>query len=1622
MSTGAQLWALAAKDVRIATRSKKRCCCELLVPLFVLPIIIILLIVSPKFDSLVVPRSQHTVLELERITEFEVNNLNDADFELLQQAAQRLDLYFKDRPYDTESTSKAIQFSTFLPNKNEYEYYFTTNKYDKDHGGYLEKIYFGSGWDDGNPYEHSMIIDLFENTTETFLNWTRGDFSKLQYTINRVLLQLSDITVPNKEIILEQLPQNSYKFSIIALILPNLFMGMVLAVIIPMAIVIKDLIAETENDIKNYLLVTGMSRFSFYSSHYLFGYVKMTLIMFIIALPLAFGLKPAIGISLLVITLAFVPFCVAFALLCGTVMHRPGVAITVNILLCIASSALALTLTSNRLEVGLMCVYSFNPITALKMAIADLELYQRYDIPLSVFDRFTYQYGFMHAIIFLIIDAVLIILLTQILDIVLPSSGNPGVNLLSIFQKVNSKRKRSRDIIPEESVKLQDGDFEPVNQKNVSDVEVINLKKRWGYGDYAVNGTSFQAFRGDITALLGHNGAGKSTTFSCLTGFTSPTSGDVKVCGMLIDDNLNEIRKNIGYCPQGNPLFDRLSCIEHLRLAAKLRGSYHGDDDCKHVLQQVGLGDAMNVVAEELSGGMKRKLCVAMALVGKSQVVLLDEPTAGMDPTARRQIGEILEKFKAERTIILTTHYMDEADMLSDRILIMVKGKVTCAGTSTFLKNRFGTGFLLTVTLRQGVESVAGAQTVLDLVRRTVPTAKMDGSAASQFVLNLPYESKVRFVELFAFLEKERNNLGIDSFGLSVNTLEQVFIKVGEKAEKHSSRQLAEKIAENALKVEQQDVDRKPNFFTQLFALMWRNYLYMYRHFARTLVPVFVCIVCFLFLWIKTKDEPANWKPFTTSSEEKAILLNLRTLPKSTILASAGYSSLVKGFVNEQMSQCNVEEQAYVENELKDKQFNIPANSLGIMESSNGVVLAGSPFLHNSMMLAVNFWTNLVIGNGKNINIRVGVIGNDTNFSIDVSFFFNNIMNSVFNVFGLTFGLAMLLSSVITERRKKFKHQLYLASARPYTYWTAQFLSDMIYFIVLAIIVFVASFLATSPNFECTLGIVPIWVLYFIASSFASYVLSFAFESPTKGTVFILAFHSIIPMVFSAAFAIAAGIASVILQTNTSSWINYGMLVLDIFFPAVGLFRSQNTCTNVCKRKDVNFTSIYNSDDFSLTAGGKTDFWSDGPTVSLVALTLSIILYVTWLVLIESKILLRVMHKLHVKRFADYLIRPADEDYDVEQERQRLLGLGDYQLSLAVRSLFKYYNEEKCAVQDLTFGMASNECFGLLGVNGAGKTTTFDMLTNQILPTSGTATILGIPIQNTPPIGYCPQFDALAGSLTGRETLQLLGRLNGFTEVDERVRLVLECVMMEEKADSIVKTYSGGQKRRLSIACCLMSGSKFLVLDEPTAGVDPATRRHIWDLLIAMRNQNKAILLTTHSMEECEALCTRIGFLRAGRLRGIGTSQHLKSRYGNSYILTLILNDPGSANAAFVDEAVRKMFDVAATDSSVEHSALSWMLPKKAGSYWSQMYADIERFVGEVNRQAGVELIGDFYLIQDSLEQVFTRLANTEEQNVEESGFMSPPPPYNTSINMPFNEDPWSVPPQNRPTQDSLHF
>ncbi|GLC42811.1 hypothetical protein PLESTM_001382200 [Pleodorina starrii] len=217
------------------------------------------------------------------------------------------------------------------------------------------------------------------------------------------------------------------------------------------------------------------------------------------------------------------------------------------------------------------------------------------------------------------------------------------------------------------------------------------------------------------------------------------------------------------------------------------------------------------------------------------------------------------------------------------------------------------------------------------------------------------------------------------------------------------------------------------------------------------------------------------------------------------------------------------------------------------------------------------------------------------------------------------------------------------------------------------------------------------------------------------------------------------------------------------------------------------------------------------------------------------------------------------------------------------------------AVRGLWLGVPAGECFGLLGVNGAGKTTTFRMLTGEVMPDAGDARVGGLSVRTQlaaarRQLGYCPQFEALPGAMTGREVAAMYARLRGVPEpyVGGLVSYLLRRLGLEAAADSPCGGYSGGMKRKLGVAVALVGDPRVCVLDEPSTGMDPGARRGLWSCLQSeVIRAGRTVVLTSHSMEECEALCTRLTILVAGRLRCLGTVQHLKSRFGGGYLLEI---------------------------------------------------------------------------------------------------------------------------------------
>uniref|UniRef100_A0A3P9BGS5 P-type phospholipid transporter n=1 Tax=Maylandia zebra TaxID=106582 RepID=A0A3P9BGS5_9CICH len=359
-------------------------------------------------------------------------------------------------------------------------------------------------------------------------------------------------------------------------------------------------------------------------------------------------------------------------------------------------------------------------------------------------------------------------------------------------------------------------------------VYIENLVKVYRHGKkLAVDGLTLGFYEGQITSFLGHNGAGKTTTMSILTGLFPPTSGTAYILGRDIRTELSAIRQSLGVCPQHNVLFSMLTVEEHIWFYARLKGlpEERVKGEIEQILQDTGLPHKRNCRTSTLSGGMQRKLSVALAFVGGSKVVILDEPTAGVDPYARRGIWDLLLKYRQGRTIILSTHHMDEADILGDRIAIISHGKLCCVGSSLYLKNQLGTGYYLTLVKKNPEPSLSSCRNsastvsftkkeecgsvsssdaglgsehetstcnipfvppdvslVSALILRHVPDARLVEDLGHELTYVLPYSAAKdgAFVELFKDLDTKLSDLGISSYGVSDTTLEEIFLKVAE--------------------------------------------------------------------------------------------------------------------------------------------------------------------------------------------------------------------------------------------------------------------------------------------------------------------------------------------------------------------------------------------------------------------------------------------------------------------------------------------------------------------------------------------------------------------------------------------------------------------------------------------------------------------------------------------------------------------------------------------------------------------------------------------------------------------------------------------------------------------------
>uniref|UniRef100_A0A673MDH0 Zgc:172302 n=1 Tax=Sinocyclocheilus rhinocerous TaxID=307959 RepID=A0A673MDH0_9TELE len=1196
---------------------------------------------------------------------------------------------------------------------------------------------------------------------------------------------------------------------------------------------------------------------------------------------------------------------------------------------------------------------------------------------------------------------------------------------------------------------------EPTNL--ILGVSIRNLVKIYKKGaKLAVNHLNIKFYEGQITSFLGHNGAGKTTTMSILTGLFPPSAGTIYVKGMDIRTDMDMIRRTLGVCPQHNVLFDILTVEEHVWFYGRMKGMSMGEvkKEINSLLENVGLQHKRHEQTKNLSGGMQRKLSVAIAFIGGSKVVVLDEPTAGVDPYSRRGIWDLLLKYREGRTIILSTHYMDEADLLGDRIAIISQGKLCCCGTPLFLKARLGTGYYLTLVKREMHSTPSSTSTGKlpstdsdsSLSEDTglgseengfsrysfqyVPDAQLVEDIGREAVINLPHAaSEDGSLALFLNeLDKRQGEFGVVSYGLSDTTLEEIFLRVAEETGVDADpEEPAASPGHQGVPSEDRDTEAQETeplsgdgqggsapltgcFLTcqQLRALFTKRLKYALRSrrgiFAQIVLPAVFVLIALLFSlivppfgkypslelqpWMYGEQftffsndapqdpviqnlldallnppgfgtkcmEPNRYYPYTECLEEAETKFARPQIPYSMWqLFHEGNWTVEKPSPD---CECSTEDIRRMLPDCPEGAGGIPPPQIKQMTGDSLQNLTGrniTDYLIKTYpqilkkSLKMKKWVNELRYGGFSLGAKNSQAVDEPhhleesvlairqllkfNGSLDqflhrlpdvlsgltsqnnVKVWFNNkgwhamasfvnIMNngllranlppdmerckygitaynhplnltkeqltemalmttsvdvlvSICVIFAMSFVPASFVLFLIEERVSKSKHLQFVSGVKPILYWTTNYVWDMLNYTVPAtMVVFIfISFQQESYVSEKNLpALVLLLLLYGWSITPLMYPASFIFSVPSTAYVVLTSINLFI--------GINGSVATFVLELFIDEHLNEVNRILKkvfLIFPHFCLGRGLIDMAKNQAMADAfqRLGTKQNLEPLSWDFVGK----------NLFAMAVEGIVFFIFTVLLQYKFFVNL----------------------------------------------RYTCAAVCCMKCKCF-LFPLQCFGLLGVNGAGKTSTFRMLTGDTCITYGEAFLSNHSVLTEMEkvhqlMGYCPQFDAISDLLTGREHLEFYARLRGVPEahVAKVAQWGVQKLGLSQYAEREAGGYSGGNKRKLSTAISLIGAAPVIFLDEPTTGMDPKAKRFLWNCILSVIKEGRSVILTSHSMEECEALCTRMAIMVNGRFQCLGSVQHLKNRFGDGYTIILRLSTP-SAETCPVDTFIHNSF------------------------------------------------------------------------------------------------------------------
>lgn len=1056
-------------------------------------------------------------------------------------------------------------------------------------------------------------------------------------------------------------------------------------------------------------------------------------------------------------------------------------------------------------------------------------------------------------------------------------------------------------------------------------IQIKNLKKQFDDGKVAVNGVSLNLYKDETFALLGHNGAGKSTMISMLSGLYDSTEGEALYDSMniLTNENMDIFRKKLGICPQHDVLFEDLTVEEHLNMFSVFKGVDSKEQiklDITKSLTDFKMNEYKDTIVKNLSAGQRRKLSILIALIGGSEVIFLDEPSSGMDITSRRNLWDILKQCAKNKIIVLTTHYMEEAAVLGKRIGIISDGVMKCVGSPLFLIEKFGK--FISVNVYK--EPNANNDDIVTFFKEKVNDLNLQVEVLSEEILfRIPKKTEKGEFNISSFfkdLDDNINGLKIKTYSASMPTLEDVFLNVSsmKRIMKEKGTVNATNSKSDSTRINFSDNDKilfddsnynvvsSPcrKFSIDLGVSLKKRSLQIIRDIKsfllEVLCPILLVLIGLAVSSVEYFREEKNFVVRPTSLlSSQTIYYNRDITVPSEVLSKDKENTVQFELLEKKISTGNKVIDYMNDLYQKNDTNNYGAYYFTKLDKINNkyeFISLINAQARQSAIVYNEFMLNNIVKYASTNEVTITFMNSPIPKTLKEKNDGQERNNATLVFFvAVAFALipANFITIIIKEREKNTKHLQIISGISLISYWFSNFIFELVkYYFTGGINLILIYLFDFFPKYLYAL-----YLLYGPAMVSFTYLFSFMFdnESSAQNMVILLNFL----------FGALAGCVVLILRIMDNV-VTIGKVLSYIF----RLVPSFCFCYGYNELLTENNLLYIDQPQTWMTLKKSAIIGLKYVGADCLYMGIETVVFLVLLALFEMKqsgmILSETDNKplTRQKSIEMVNINPMNDSQvlkEIERANKEPKD-GSPNYAIKVQHLSKNYYKGLCggnatsALKDISFCLEYGECFGFLGINGAGKTTTFKCLTNEIAASKGNIMINGKNIKTNfnevrALIGYCPQFDAIFEYMTVYENLEFYAKIKGI--VEGQLKNVITALMIEmnliEYKDKISGNLSGGNKRKLSVSIAMICNPSIVLLDEPSTGMDPEARRFMWGVIhkISTRSKKSSVIMTTHSMDEAETLCRRIGILVNGSFKCMGSSNYIKEKYGEGYEINL---------------------------------------------------------------------------------------------------------------------------------------